>query len=200
MNEWALDLQNQTAIDVAEALTNLGDPLLLEIAVVIAVVALLFYRRIMEALVLGAGMLMTIAAVQIPRQIVDRPRPPDAVIQIDSPSFPSGHAAYAMAWIALAIVGVRVVPALRGRWWIVLVAAVVPLVVAATRLYLRVHWFSDVARRPGRCGDVLLALRDRRTRRRLRASQCGASMSHRVDNPAGRRVAAACSGSPPGSG
>ncbi len=144
VNEWALDLQNQTAIDVAEALTNLGDPLLLEIAVVIAVVALLFYRRIMEALVLGAGMLLTIAAVQIAKQIVDRPRPPDAVIQIDSPSFPSGHSAYSMAWIALAIVGVRVVPALRGRWWIVLVAAVVPLVVAATRLYLRVHWFSDI--------------------------------------------------------
>ena len=59
-------------------------------------------------------------------------------------AYPSGHAAYAMAWIALAIVAVRVVPALRGRWGVVVAAIVLAALVGATRLYLRVHWASDV--------------------------------------------------------
>ena len=49
-----------------------------------------------------------------------------------------------MAWLALAIVGVRLVPALRGKWWLVIAALVAAFLVGASRLYLRVHWLSDV--------------------------------------------------------
>jgi undecaprenyl-diphosphatase len=99
----------------------------------------------MEALVLGAGMIMTVVAVNVGKSAVDRPRPPDELVDSAGSSFPSGHAAYAIAWVALAIVAVRVVPALRGRWLVVAGAIVVALVVAATRVYLRVHWLSDVS-------------------------------------------------------
>ena len=44
-----------------------------------------------------------------------------------------------MAWIVLAVVAVRVVPALRGRWWLVVAAIVLAALVGLTRLYLRVH-------------------------------------------------------------
>ncbi len=144
VSDWADQIENDTATDVAELLTTLGSPLLVEVAVGLAVLMLLSRRRVMEAMVLGSGMLLTLASVQIAKQIVERPRPADALLDISSYSFPSGHAAYSMAWVALAIVGVRVVPALRGKWWLVIVAAIFALVVAATRLYLRVHWLSDV--------------------------------------------------------
>jgi undecaprenyl-diphosphatase len=49
-----------------------------------------------------------------------------------------------MAWIVLAVVAVRVVPWLRGRWWIVVVAIVVAALVGVTRIYLRVHYLADV--------------------------------------------------------
>jgi undecaprenyl-diphosphatase len=44
----------------------------------------------------------------------------------------------------LAVIAVRVLPALRGRWWIVAGAIVLAALVGATRVYLRVHWMSDV--------------------------------------------------------
>ncbi len=38
----------------------------------------------------------------------------------------------------------RVVPALRGRWWLVIAAIVLAALVGLTRVYLRAHWMSDV--------------------------------------------------------
>jgi undecaprenyl-diphosphatase len=76
--------------------------------------------------------------------MVDRPRPPQALVDAAGSSYPSGHAAYAMAWIVLAVVAVRVVPWLRGRWWLVIAAIVVAALVGLTRVYLRVHYLSDV--------------------------------------------------------
>ena len=144
VHDWALKIDQATAIDVAKVLTTLGDPLLVEVSVALAVVALLSRRMVMEAMVLGSGTLLTLASVQVAKQIVERPRPGSAVVDISSYSFPSGHAAYSMVWVALAIVAVRTVPALRGKWWLVIAAALVAALVGATRLYLRVHWLSDV--------------------------------------------------------
>jgi undecaprenyl-diphosphatase len=144
VHRWATDAENATLTSLAKALTHLGDAVVIDTLVVIACLVLLFRRRVMEALVLGGGLILTIATVNITKAVVDRPRPPEALIDIDSASFPSGHSAYAVAWVALAIVGLRAVPLLRGRWPIVLAAILVVALVGATRLYLRVHWLSDV--------------------------------------------------------
>jgi undecaprenyl-diphosphatase len=145
VNGWAADLYTAWGEDLARVLTTLGAPVLMFWLVGLATLALLLRRRVLEAIVLGGGMLLTIAAVQIGKHVLERPRPSNALIDAHGWAYPSGHAAYAVAWVALAIVGVRVVPALRGRWWLVIVAVVVAAVVALTRVYLRVHWLSDVS-------------------------------------------------------
>ena len=60
-------------------------------------------------------------------------------------AFPSGHTAHAVAWVALAVVATRAIPALR-LLGVALIAAGVAIVVlvGATRVVLRVHWLSDV--------------------------------------------------------
>jgi undecaprenyl-diphosphatase len=144
VNGWAVDLEHPTATQVAEVVTLLGAPWLMETLCALAALALLARRRILEAVVVGLGMALTVAAVQLAKQLVDRPRPDNALVDAAGASYPSGHAAYAMAWIVLAIVGVRVVPWLRGRWWLVIVAIVVAALVGVTRIYLRVHYLADV--------------------------------------------------------
>jgi undecaprenyl-diphosphatase len=141
---WAVDLEHPTATSIAEIVTVLGAPWLMEALCAIAVVALLVRRRVLEAVIVGAGMALTVVAVQVAKHTVDRPRPAEALVDAAGSSYPSGHAAYAMAWIVLAIVAVRVVPWLRGRWWIVVVAIVVAALVGVTRIYLRVHYLADV--------------------------------------------------------
>lgn len=144
VNRLAAELSHPTAIDVAEFLTVFGSPWLMETLCALTTILLLARRRIVEAAVVGIGMTLTVAFVQVAKHAVDRPRPSNAVVDAAGSAYPSGHAAYAIAWIALAVVAVRVVPALRGRWWLVIVAIVLAALVGATRVYLRVHWVSDV--------------------------------------------------------
>ena len=140
---WSVDLYNPAVTTVAEVLTTLGAPLLMFTLVAVVTVALLIRRHWLEAFVLGAGMVMTFGSVQLGKHLLDRQRPPGALVDAVGSSYPSGHTAYAVAWVVLAAIAVRVVPALKGKWWIIGVAFIIPVLVGATRVYLQVHWLSD---------------------------------------------------------
>jgi len=75
------------------------------------------------------------------KSLVDRPRPPGALIATSGASYPSGHA------IASAVTAIGIVMALttgRRRLWWMIVAVVVATVVALSRTYLAAHWLTDV--------------------------------------------------------
>jgi undecaprenyl-diphosphatase len=59
-------------------------------------------------------------------------------------AFPSGHAAYAVTWVAVAVLLTRAMPTVASRFGFVAISVVIAALVAATRVYLRVHYPSDV--------------------------------------------------------
>ncbi|MFM9022383.1 MAG: bifunctional DedA family/phosphatase PAP2 family protein [Solirubrobacterales bacterium] len=144
VNRWAVDLYNPAVASVSEVVTVLGAPALLWPLVGLVTILLFLRRHWVEGAVLGAGMVTTILFVRLGKSVLERPRPADALIDASGYSFPSGHAAYAVAGVAMAMIAMRLVPSLRGRWWLVGVAIAVAVLVAITRVYLRVHWLSDV--------------------------------------------------------
>jgi undecaprenyl-diphosphatase len=77
---------------------------------------------------------------------VDRQRPDlDRLVVGTGPSFPSGHVMAAVALWGLLPLIVSLYTRRRGLWWAsVVVSAVMVLGIAASRVYLGVHWFSDV--------------------------------------------------------
>jgi undecaprenyl-diphosphatase len=131
-----LTLAHGPARDVALGLTQLGAPVLLEIAAV--VIAFLVRRKLagyVLVTVFGAELLSTLL-----KEAVSRVRPcVDVASCPGTSSYPSGHATGAAAfWTVLAVL---LLPRLGRRAWALLA---VPVIVAATRVLLGVHYLSDV--------------------------------------------------------
>ncbi|MGA9634281.1 MAG: bifunctional DedA family/phosphatase PAP2 family protein [Solirubrobacterales bacterium] len=139
------DLQAPWLTSAAKGLTNLGSGSVTWPLAVLAAVALAASRRWMEFWVLVAGMTMTILLVHGIKAWTDRPRPPDQLVSASSSSFPSGHAAYSTLYVWLAVtLALRLVPGITKRSLVVAVGILMAAVVGLTRVYLRVHWLSDV--------------------------------------------------------
>ncbi|HEX4655202.1 MAG TPA: phosphatase PAP2 family protein [Mycobacteriales bacterium] len=150
MNSWdahversvhAFVLGHRWVFHLASWLTHLGDPLVVTLAT-IALSAVLLARGARRA----AVFVLAVRAVAIVadtglKHAVDRTRPVLAhpLATAAGASFPSGHAfGSAALWGTFA----ALLPA--PRWARLATAVVVPVVVAATRVLLGVHYVSDV--------------------------------------------------------
>lgn len=133
--------------DTMGVLTHLADPAV--VVLVTAVVALLAWNRhrprlaaFMVAATAVTGLLVTATKV-----IVARPRPAtaDQLITVAGAAFPSGHAAQSLAcYVAVALVAARMTRSRSLGGAAVAGALVLAFVVGASRVYLGVHWTSDV--------------------------------------------------------
>lgn len=78
------------------------------------------------------------------KQLVERPRPAEAVIEVGSWSYPSGHATNAALGAVLLLVLVATIRAAWVRWGTTVLALVGTALTAADRVILGVHYPSDV--------------------------------------------------------
>jgi membrane protein DedA with SNARE-associated domain/membrane-associated phospholipid phosphatase len=138
------DLNNGTGVAVAKVVTALGSLPVTGSLVLAAALFLAVRRRIGEAVALAAGMGLTVWAVHWAKGAVDRPRPLDPLVSTMDQSYPSGHAAYAVAYVVVAVTIARMFPRWAGRVGLVGAAVALVVLIGLTRMYLRAHYFSDV--------------------------------------------------------
>jgi undecaprenyl-diphosphatase len=105
-------------------------------------------RRTWQPLaMLAAAFLGAAGLYDIVKPAVGRMRPP-AALQVGGPdigrAFPSGHATQSISFYGMLAIVLIVWYAARYRRHFVFSAALVILVVGASRLYLGVHWLTDV--------------------------------------------------------
>lgn len=103
---------------------------------------------------LSVGFFGCVATTYLVKYAIDRQRPTlfDPLLELPSdPSFPSAHTAQIFIFVLLAII---VLFALKSEWKIFLSVVLIgmALLVASSRIYLQVHYFSDIV------GGVTLAL------------------------------------------
>lgn len=139
----AEQLTGAAGIEVAKVVTWLGSAPATWTAIVLAATWLTVLGRRLEAFVLFAGMTLTIAGVHITKEAIERPRPENQLAASAGFSYPSGHAAYAVAWVAIAVALNRAAPTLQ-RFAIPLIAIAIAVAVGLSRIYLHVHYLSDV--------------------------------------------------------
>ena len=127
--------------------TALGGYPVIGLAVMFAVAALLVGHHAGAALFLVLGVAGGSVVSTLLKLLFERGRP-DLVEQLDrtfTSSFPSAHAMVSMlAWLTLAAVVVRFVERARMQGLIVGGAVVLSLLIGTSRVYLGVHWPSDV--------------------------------------------------------
>jgi membrane-associated phospholipid phosphatase len=137
-------LRTAIAVDIVKVVTNLGALPAVAAAVLATVVFLAARRRTLEGATLVIAALLTFVGVQVAKAAEARPRPSGGLVEVDGSSFPSGHAAYAVAWVGIAVALSRSVPRLAGRAAVVGAAIALAAVIGLSRVYLRVHNLSDV--------------------------------------------------------
>jgi membrane protein DedA with SNARE-associated domain/membrane-associated phospholipid phosphatase len=142
---WATDLQAAWLVDVAKVVTQLGTLPVAGGALALAALVLLARRQVLEGVALLVGLGITYAGVHLTKAALDRPRPLGALVDTAGSAYPSGHAAYAMCWVAVAIALRHAFPRTVARVGLLAVGLTLALAVGLTRVYLRTHWFSDVA-------------------------------------------------------
>jgi membrane-associated phospholipid phosphatase len=142
----AHDLQAAWLTDVAKVVTQLGSGWVTIPLAVLAAIVLAVRRHWMEFWALVIGMTLTVALVPEIKGLTDRPRPPDPLISVGGSAFPSGHAAHATLYTWLAVtLALRVVPGITRRSLVIASGIVLTVLIGLTRVYLRVHWLSDVS-------------------------------------------------------
>jgi membrane-associated phospholipid phosphatase len=144
--EWADRHGSAWSHDALTLVTRLGEAwVVVPVAILVAAVEIARTRNrwvvpFLLIVILGDNLLTNAV-----KQLVDRARPTiEAVAATLGPSFPSGHTSTAAAsWAAFALVA--------GRWWgrrawpaLAGTAVGIAVAVALSRVFLDVHWLTDV--------------------------------------------------------
>ena len=127
-------LDTEPFIGAAKILTDIG-------AFPIAALVALAVGWAVRMPALPAAFAVQWIAVQLLKEWEGRPRPAGRVVEASQHAFPSGHSANAVVFTAAAL---ALLYAGRAQPRLVLVGVGLTLFVGATRLYLRVHYLSDV--------------------------------------------------------
>lgn len=114
---------------------------------VVAIVLIGWWRKSWWPLVtIGLTMLLSSGAMVLVKNILDRQRPPlvDRLVHETTFSFPSGHSTGIAALCVSVFLACYAVLSRRARWIVGILLALLMLAVACSRLYVGVHWGSDV--------------------------------------------------------
>jgi undecaprenyl-diphosphatase len=134
-------------LEAVRDLTSLGGVLLRDLVAVGAVTALLFLRLRREAVLLALTVMGAWIVEGLVKSLVGRPRPMIVphLTEAGGASFPSGHAFNsAVVYIAIALAFATLSARESVRLTIIAVAIILSLLIAWTRVWLGVHFPSDV--------------------------------------------------------
>jgi membrane-associated phospholipid phosphatase len=133
-------------LDIAMlVITFIGDPLVLFISCLILGTWLLRLKQKSEATTLAIAAIGAIGLNILLKHLFSRARPAlwDRIVDVGQYSFPSGHAMVSM--VIYGFIGYILANRYRRQqWWIVSLTTLLVIAIGFSRLYLGVHWPTDI--------------------------------------------------------
>ena len=138
-------LQAGWLVHLAKVVSTLGSAYVVLPLALVSAILLGARGRWAEVGVLVVGLVIVIVGAHELKAAVDRPRPPGGLVDTSGSSFPSIHAAYSTfyVWLAVTIV-LRLRPGMARAALVVLAGFLLAGLVGLSRVYLDVHYLSDV--------------------------------------------------------
>jgi len=150
---WLVDHRHGWLTTVAVMVTNAGGPVMAAMMAALAAVMLWWrLRSPIPGLVVVGTLAGAYGISTMTKAVVGAHRPPRTVqliLEVD-PSFPSGHVTGTLTLAGIVAVVVGRHRRHTVRWALAFGVVTVTAAVALTRLYLGVHWLTDI------CGGLLL--------------------------------------------
>jgi membrane-associated phospholipid phosphatase/phosphoglycolate phosphatase-like HAD superfamily hydrolase len=141
VNFFAAHHRRQPFNALAQTLDRLDTWWLLILLIAAIVGGLWWSGRMAQAVYLSVSVAVALILNPLLKLAFARPRPTDALVDVSSAAFPSGHTTTATTIAtALAVIAWPT----RWRWAMIAVAALFSLAMGVSRVYLGVHWASDV--------------------------------------------------------
>lgn len=147
MYKMVANMKNDNVTSVLKIITDLGGILGLSCITLVTVVILFLNKKRKYGILVTVNLLFSTLAYVILKNIVQRPRPPieERLIAESGYSFPSGHATNNMAFYCLAIYLVcKNVKNRILKMIFCVLFALLAITISFSRIYLRVHYPSDV--------------------------------------------------------
>jgi len=126
----------------------IGSPIAMGAVGIVGAAIIVVRRKWLELAAWVAGFMGAGALSYILKIVIQRPRPVGATAFLhgESFSFPSGHALGSLVGYGMLgyVIGSNWITTARGRFRLVIATAVLVVAIGISRLYLGVHYFSDV--------------------------------------------------------
>ena len=146
VTSWMVDHRASGATLVARVFSAVGSQKALVPVVVVMALVLIGQRGWRSLGLLGVAWGGAILLYSLAKHAVGRPRPPADLwlMHVGGKAFPSGHAVQSLStFVALAVIAATLVPPLHRLLWTA-AAILVATGVGLSRIYLGVHWATDV--------------------------------------------------------
>ncbi|HHF59193.1 MAG TPA: phosphatase PAP2 family protein [Thermoplasmatales archaeon] len=131
------DIENSSLTNTMILLTRLGEWYGIVFISALTVLALMYGKRKRDALIFSLFLIVGFLLESIAKIATQRERPPYGIIHVSGYSFPSGHA------MMTALLFLLICYLYRKRLLYIISIFIVSLV-GISRIYLNVHWLSDV--------------------------------------------------------
>lgn len=138
-------LWNPSLTNIMLFITRITDPPHLIVLSAVLLGVLVIRKKRYYSLLLFFSMVFGTISGLLVKSIIERPRPANTFVIAEGPSFPSGHAVIAIIFFSLLLYVFKDDVKNRVLRYIFIIANIVLFIlIGCSRVYLNVHWFSDI--------------------------------------------------------